>query len=342
MSDWTSPTPTPAANMALIDRVKQLCHDVCSAPVASLSKTTGGALSAGAVNVRVSALTEFGETLPCTRVSITAATNDKVTVTIGKVPRARGYRVYASAGTGTETYQADVAPGQSATVTLVISAIASGAAMPTTDTATVHIAQASYAQAVTAALLEYSGNYPTHATETKAQTTGTYEYDLPADWDYGLSTIELFEYPSGEEPPEYLDGRSIYVQGAHWRWSPDWSPATGKSAKLYYTRPVLESEIPPTHFDAVGLLAAATAAETIATRYAHESNSVIGADSVDYKMRASDFNRQAKVYREAAWRALGTPDGRKPHSAVATWGWKESHQATPDVRYKIGDQLARM
>jgi hypothetical protein len=213
--------------------------------------------------------------------------------------------------------------------------------MPTTDTATVHIAAAPYDQAVTAALLEYSGNYPIHATATVAQTAGTYEYNLPTDWDYGLSTIEHFEYPSGNEPPEYLDGRSIYIQGSKWRWSPDWSPATGKNVKLYYTRAAIEAELPPSHFDAVGLLAAATAAETIAAKYAHESNAVIGADSVDYKMRASDFARQAKIYREAAWRSLGTPDGRKAHSAVATWGWKESHQATSDVSYKIGNQLWR-
>lgn len=340
-TDWISPTPTAALNMTLLSRVKQLCHDVCGSPAISLTKASGGSLSAGAVNVRVSALTEFGETVPCSRVSIAALANDKVTVTISRVPQARGYRVYASQATATETYQSDVSPGQGPTVTLVISSVATGAAMPTADTATVHMESAAYDQAVTAGLLEYSGNNPKLDQDTVAQTSGTYEYDLPTDWDYGLSSIQNIEYPSGENPKAFLDPRNVYLTGdGHWRWT-DFAPETGKSAVVHYTRPVLESEVPPAHFDGVALLCAATAAEAISAKYAHQSNSVIGADSVDYKMRASDFVRQAKIYREAAWRALGSPGGVKPHSARATWGWKEDHQAIPEARYRAGDVFGR-
>lgn len=307
-----------------ITRVKELCQDNCGATSIALVKATGGALAAGTLNVRVSVLTEFGESLPCARVSLAVAANDKVTIGIVNIPASRGYKVYASMGAAAETLQGMAALSQGPS-SFVLSAVATGSAMPTEDTSTVYLALDTYERNLEAAARRYSCNEPLQKSADVVLVTNDLSYALPLDWVDGFSVVENLRYPSTALPAEYLEPENDYtVENGELVLR----RTTNGTAKLYYTIPHslgATVTIPDVDFDGVCYLAAAESCKVIATKYGHTSNTTIAADTVDFRQRSTDFRTLAKDYEAEANRLLGTPNGAKPHGARANWAYYKNH-----------------
>ena len=308
----------------LLTRVKQMTADACGIPAISVLKSSSGHLTAGDLHVRVSATTEFGETLPSERISLAVAENDKVTITIGRVAQAKRYNVYASIGAVVETFQAEVEINQNIATTYILDAIATGSALPAVDTATVHIETSAYEAAISAALKEYSNNFPCDANYTLIGITGTSEYALPASWEDGFSYVKDVQFPDDSFPPEYVEKTDYFIKDNKICFEED-CPSTGINSKMYYVIPHTESTIPDQHFEAVVLMAASEACKLIAVKYSHTSNKNIGADSVDYKMRSDDFRKNAEAYKKEAWAKLGMPGGIKAACGNVSWGWHRGH-----------------
>lgn len=318
---------TPIADTtrdSYMEAIRALVKDKVSIPSISLSKAAGGDLSAGTVNVRVSAVTEFGETLPSTRVSLAVVADDKVTVTIGRCAEAKFFRVYASTGTNVETLQAEVDQSQKNAVH-VIEAISSGSAMPTVDTATIHCDRDDYIAALESAVGEYSGNFPQELDETITLTTNL-NYALPVTFVDGFSSVRKVIYPGDSSPEDWLDQRE-YTARAGYLYLED-ALIAGSTIKVRYTALHVVSQsqdtIPVHHNRAVCLLAASNICLQIAVKYSHNSNKTIGADTVDYKMRADDFRKNGGKYRSEAEDILGLTNGIAPASHNASWGWYEN------------------
>lgn len=317
---------------SLISDVKSVLKDRISLPLISLVANDDGHLSVGAVNVRVSALTEFGETLPCARVSLTVLANASVIITISRVPQARGYRIYASAGSAVETYQADLAPFTAFSGTYTLSTISSGAAMPTTDTGTIKLELEEYEASVQEAVQSYSQQFPyeTNYEYTLANDTDTYE--LPEDWVEGRSFIRQVQYPAITYPPVYLNvPEEAFIKDGELCLR-SMRPIDGQTLILHYSTPHRLSDtdgtdtIPLTHKAALTLWAAACACERLATGYADEQNSVVTAEGVSFDNRVRDFKKQAETHRKTAYQMLGLSEsGTRAVSGVAHWNLYANH-----------------
>jgi hypothetical protein len=310
---------------SMITQIRQLTRDRIGSLVFSLTKAVGGQLAAGTVNIRVSAVTEHGESIPAARVSIAVLLNDKVTISISRIAEAREYRIYASMGTAAETYQGSVTVNQSGHTAYTLSTLVTGSAMPSTDTATIHVELSSYQNALESAVAEYSNNFLRVVYSDIALTTSTLAYDLPANWEDGFSTVRQAQYPLADVPPEYMLSGEYYVKDGKFHFVT--SPRTGETLRLYYaihhevddTASPAVNTIPTYHQNAVCMIAASHACEIIAAKYAHQSNMGAGADIVDFKMRSSDFRKLAETYRTDALKQLGMSKGAAPASGVVGW-----------------------
>lgn len=140
--------------------------------------------------------------------------------------------------------------------------------------------------------------------------------------------LRRFQYPSAGTPPEYHDRDKIYVKDGKWGF--DVNPSTGQLATLYFTTRHIVSDlvntVPTADLETVCLLAAARACDEIAVKYSHLSNSSIGADSTDYKLRADDFRKNGREFRKMVWKALGVSDsGIKAESDFMSWDYYPDH-----------------
>lgn len=201
-----------------VDRVRQLLFDSCESPSFSISMGSAGVLPAGTLNVRVSSITEFGETIPGSRVtSVVPGTADgKATITIVRVPQATAYKIYASMDADVETLQAIVTIGQGISVTHVISSLVSGSAMPVSNTGTQHIAIGSIQGCLNQSVFEYSQNFPLIRKQIIATTSGLQTYALPVDFITGFSIIKSLEYPAASDysaSVTYGAGAYVYSGG---------------------------------------------------------------------------------------------------------------------------------
>lgn len=309
----------------MITQIRQLTRDRIGSLVFSLTKATGGTLAAGTVNVRVSAVTEHGESIPAARVSIAVLLNDKVTISISRIAEAREYRIYASTGTDAETYQGSISVNQSGHTAYTLSEVVTGSAMPTEDNATIHLEASSYTNALKSAVAEYSNNFLRVVYSDITLATGTLAYDLPENWEDGFSTVRQAQYPLADVPPKFMRADEYYVKDGKFHFVT--SPRTGETMRVYYAvhhevdaaaNPAVNT-IPEYHQNAVCMIAAAHACEVISAKYAHQSNMGAGADIVDFQMRSSDFRKLAETYRTDGLKQLGMSKGAVPSSGVVGW-----------------------
>jgi len=319
-------TPVTAPDIQdYVNRVRDLVDDICGLPGIAISSPTGGSLLAGYVSVRVSSVTEFGETLACSRVTAAVTEDDELDIVITRVPQANSYRVYAAFSadglpeSGTETLQTEVAISQAATQTVILEEIVDGTSLSTENTGTVLVPYRSYEDAVAAAANEYSMMFPQELYQEDTLTNGIKEYDLPL----GYFNVVRIQYPLEDYPPIFLDDADYFVKDEQWCFV-SINPTTGEEARVYYTTSWEAEDIPSKHFEPVCNLAAAVVCEQLASRYTRMSRRQIGADSVDYKMRASDSKNDAIMFRKSAYRLLGVAD-IKHASATARFDWYEEH-----------------
>jgi hypothetical protein len=189
------------------------------------------------------------------------------------------------------------------------------------------LVEADYPSLVAAALARYSKDRPRRAHKDYAGDGAAYDFALPADWDQALSAVEAVEYPQGEREPAYLDRRDwvIYAPGTsqeklrllrH-------TPASGKSARLFYTLPHEADDdsatVPANDLKAVAWLAAAEGCHALAHRFAQASAPTLSAGAVDYQSRAAEYTKLGKELE----RRYQAHVGQAPGAAGATLDWDE-------------------
>ena len=164
--------------------------------------------------------------------------------------------------------------------------------------------QDDYADAVNAALAEYSRHKPLEIV-IDIPGNGTHDYNPPTGWIFEFSNIRQVEYPASMVPASYLekdcyeiyhapDGEKIRLLTA--------TPSSLETVRITFTVPRTEATVPVTDLDAVSHLAAAHALIMLANRYLDTSDPLIAADTVNYKDKSDIAARRAKElaknYRE--------------------------------------------
>lgn len=328
-----------------------MLRDGCPQPVISLGVAAGGTIASATINVRVSCLTEFGETLASDRKQINIGADAKaVVVTLGRVPQARGYRIYASTNPAAEVWQGDLRAFTDATGTYTFSNAPAtvGTALPTVDTGTLYASAEGYSAALAAAVEHYSELWPLRAELELAP--GSTKYDLPDDWVDGFSAVlGVRDDVDANTPPRRYYPPAVRIVGtvAGQQQLVFGSALRGTDVKLEYTLPHTLDEttntVPARHHEALALLGASYVAVEVAARYAHTGARQVSADTVAYEDRPRLFGDApdseagwaglARQFRLQAYRLLGcSQTGMRPATAVAEWalppggglcGWPE-------------------
>jgi hypothetical protein len=175
-------------------------------------------------------------------------------------------------------------------------------------------------QNIALAVERYSSARPRDAVEDVVGA-GT-ALPLPAGYQVGFSDVMGLEYPAGRVPP---------VRVASDRWEMYLAPggleimlldAVAGSVRVAYTvRHQLDAvtdTIPTKDREAVAKYAAALACEQLASFYASDTDSTIGADRAQGQSRSQAFAARAREYRKQFEAALGVTDQvAAPASAVA-------------------------
>lgn len=135
-----------------------------------------------------------------------------------------------------------------------------------------------------------------------------YEWAVPSTWVQGFSSLKSVEYPAGqtgERERNFLD-ESYYevvmtaTDTYKFRLIED-TPATGETVRFTYTGAHSLTETITTipnklNEDSIIFLTAALACEALAAKYASNTDSVIGADSVDHKSQSDKYDMLAKRF----------------------------------------------
>lgn len=167
--------------------------------------------------------------------------------------------------------------------------------------------------AIEQAVLHFSKDRPRAVIED-VTGDGTAWLDLPEGWQTDISSLIAIEYPIGSTPPEYLEGFDIYrgPESELIYLGDDNSVADGADARVTYgAAHILDEEtdtIPTTYRMAVCLLAASFLCEQLASAYTGDTNSTIGADSVDHQSKSRDYAARAKDLRRRYQDLVGVED----------------------------------
>jgi hypothetical protein len=183
------------------------------------------------------------------------------------------------------------------------------------------------------AIRDYSQFFPRQLVTTITTTAGVHHYDLPA----GLSTILLVEYPTGEDPPEYLALRprshaSFWNRTGYFDFRPvddptaapelyiSEAPAAGETITVTYLAPhdhalnaAAELTVPPIHEPILILFAITMAWQH---RLAREQQSPTSNSSLLLSQFATNADRARRNYVQALGRARIAAAGT---SAQSTW-----------------------
>lgn len=187
-----------------------------------------------------------------------------------------------------------------------------------------------FERAVRQALEQYDNDAPRELIVDQAGNGILYDFDLPADFTYGYSRFVSIEYPAGNRPATML-------------LDPDWeiyrtssttklrlkaiTPGSGESLRYVYTaRHTIdeldaadETTIPGWHTEAFVLLVASKALTILATRFIHEQESTINADSVDRNSKTDIARRMADRLMAAYREIVGVRGGASAASAIIDW-----------------------
>ena len=319
-------------------RVRDLVFDSCPVPVISVVESAAvGTIPAEYVGIKVSSVTELGETLPCLPVEILPSGGKSLSITISRVPLASSYRIYAlsaneSPVNGTYKLQTEVAITQQAVQTVVLSALSvAGTDEPIEDTGTSLTYYRSYEDAINAAMVRYSQLFPRELSEEYLIEASVFEYTLPTNWDNGISSPLSVQYPIDAYPPEFLDVAEgdYFIRDGKLCFD-DNVVTAGETAKLYYTAAHKVTEdnvitVPSVHFEPLCLLAASFISRQIAARYAQLSRRTIGADSADYNIKNQLALKDADEFAKQAYKLLGISEDNIPASAMAVFSYYSRH-----------------
>lgn len=171
----------------------------------------------------------------------------------------------------------------------------------------------------------YSKCRPQHAADVKTATSG-HVYDLPSDWEEGVSSLVEVEYPVDNYPPTYISDNSYdeEIHGADGRKLRFYAnkPSEGETFWVRYTRSYAfdsngDSEIPVKDLDGLSYLATAIMCTALANFYAAKANPTIPeAEAIEYSTRAEEFRSSAKDWYKK-FKTVIKPDITGVHGSVS-------------------------
>lgn len=157
--------------------------------------------------------------------------------------------------------------------------------------------------------------------------TGAQMYALPEDWASGSSRVVSIECPIGELPPRMLDRQRIFVTrdaaGAERVGIQD-GLAVGTLARLRYTAPHTVSgqtdTVPEPYRWPVACYAASLLCGQLASWYANQTDSTIGADAVDHKSKSELWRSREREYERKYYIGVGLPVPSSGNAGAGTSG----------------------
>lgn len=165
-------------------------------------------------------------------------------------------------------------------------------------------------RALRAAVVQYSQDSPM-AEVTDVLADGTNALALPAEYDEGFSEVLTIEYPVGRFPPRFLTNEQWGVLSAPSGQSIGLlnSVPVGATVRVSWSRLHVvddtQDTIHATALDAVSDWAASLLCHDLATLYSGDSDSAIGADSVDHNGKAQAFAARSNKLATRYYNALG-------------------------------------
>lgn len=197
-------------------------------------------------------------------------------------------------------------------------------------------------EAITSAVTRFSQDRPRRVVVDVAGA-GTDYYPLTGDdsvaesWVDGASSIESIDYPAGAVAsgytPSLLDPdndwttyRSATLVYLRFRNA---APAVGETARVSYSAPHSHTDasdtVPATDLDALCDLAAHYACQALATKAAGNQDSVIAADSVNYRDSQLRYKQQAEEWEQSYFKRMGIDEKGGTAGASATADWNRSN-----------------
>jgi len=174
------------------------------------------------------------------------------------------------------------------------------------------ISEADRREALAAAVVEYSRDFPRLVVEDVTGDGGRY-YELGSGanltaWEVGFSTVLAIDYPaegvSEDEAPNWLEREDweIYRVGeTRYLYFPSHTPSSSETARVHYTVRYALSDgsynTPDAHFEAIATLAGAIACQWMAIHYGQSSESTIAADVVDRRSKSDIYASRARELR---------------------------------------------
>lgn len=146
---------------------------------------------------------------------------------------------------------------------------------------------------------------------------GTANYTLPTDWLEELSSIIRIEYPSGDDPPIYIEQEDYVLyrdptNGLILKFL-KWEPSASQTFVMEYTTEHSiggsSSTIHETHFYAICNLAASYCLRALAARFAQHSDSSMAADAVAYRDKTKQYTDIADKLELKYLQAVGKSPG---------------------------------
>jgi len=154
--------------------------------------------------------------------------------------------------------------------------------------------------AISRAVLHYSKDRPRSVVEDLLGKGSCY-LDLPACWTQGFSSIELLEYPVGNNPPTYLRNWRMYNAPGQTQVMNDYSIDTDDTVratvKALHTLDGVTDTTPVFDQEAIASYAAASLFDQLAAAHAGDQDSTIQSDSVDHGDMARKYRANAKALR---------------------------------------------
>lgn len=143
----------------------------------------------------------------------------------------------------------------------------------------------------------------------------SFDYALASPFDPDFSKVLEVEYPAGRRPRSMVDRLDweLYAtpDDTKLRFLVD-QPAPGETIRVTHTAlhtiSSAATTIPSARQDVVVLLAAAIACEALASHYSQTGDSMIGADAVDHRSKASEYAARAKRFMKMADELLPVPE----------------------------------
>ncbi|HIJ95788.1 MAG TPA: hypothetical protein HPP94_08655 [Desulfuromonadales bacterium] len=148
---------------------------------------------------------------------------------------------------------------------------------------------------------------------TCADVPGQNSYDipLPPGWSPGFSAVESIEYPVGAVPETLIDPRDwrfyqtpteIFIRFSTIK------PAVSQNVRLLYSLLHSELTLPAADLEAVANLAVSLCLRQLAAAFGQTSDSLIQADSVNYRSKSDEFRRLAESFEGLYKHHLGIKD----------------------------------